>query len=428
MATSRRRSHQTAAVVSRMAMFLGMALVIVGTYAVVVLGPSLVTDRWGADEPGLFRPIVASVVVAVLFEPVRGRLDRLVNRLVPAGRMSPHELLSSFTANLPSVATSEGTGDLARLLAHSTGADRSTVWVAAGEGLWASGVFPASDTSMVRPISVAELPDGPTATSQLVLHRGTPFGAITIAKPSDDPVTPDDQQLVSELAAACGLLLRNISLTTELEQRAADVRASRRRLIAARDAERHRLERDLHDGAQQQVVALKVKLGIAGTIAEREGAPEIVTRVTSLADDAQEAVDALRLVAQGIYPPLLESDGLGAALQAAGRMAPIRVTVSAGGLGRFAREAEETIYFCVLEIVEQARTAGASEASVAVTASGPDLIVRLDIAGAIAAVDLTTATDRIDAVGGTVMPQQGTDGQTTIIGAVPAAELSREPT
>ena len=149
--------------------------------------------------------------------------------------------------------------------------------------------------------------------------------------------------------------------------------------------------------------------------------------MTSLADEAQEVVDALRLVAQGIYPPLLESEGLGAALQAAARMSPVQVTVSADGLGRFPREAEETVYFCVLESIEQARIVGVSEASVAVTASGAELFMRLDLAGAIAAVDLTAATDRIDAVGGTIALDHRPDGHTTITGAVPDPEQSLEP-
>ena len=81
------------------------------------------------------------------------------------------------------------------------------------------------------------------------------------------------------------------------------------RLVAAHDAERHRLERDLHDGAQQQVVALKVKLGLAKAVADREGAEGVATMVAGLSDDAQEVVDAMRTVARGIYPPLLHSEG-----------------------------------------------------------------------------------------------------------------------
>jgi signal transduction histidine kinase len=232
---------------------------------------------------------------------------------------------------------------------------------------------------------------------------------------------------LADVAAASGLLLRNISLNSELEQRAADVRASRRRLIAARDAERHRLERDLHDGAQQQVVALKVKLGIARTIAQREEADEIVTRVTALADETQQAVDALRAVAHGIYPPLLESEGLEAALRAVERTSPIDLTVSADGLGRYGREAEETVYFCVLETVERARMSGASAVCATVVASGADLVVNLDIGGGATELDLTPITDRIEAAGGTFTLEEGSCGDSRITSIVPVSQTTLEP-
>ena len=216
------------------------------------------------------------------------------------------------------------------------------MWVASGETLQPSGVFPHTADDDVAPVEVDGLSDDEYTESRRVLHRGVPFGALTIIKPRNDPVTPADRRLLADVAAASGLLLRNVSLNSELEQRAADVRDSRRRLVVAQDAERLRLERDLHDGAQQQVVALKVKLGIVRAIAQREGADEIVTQVASLADETQQAVDALRAVAHGIYPPLLESDGLEPALRAVERMSQIAVAVSVDGLRRFGRTAEES--------------------------------------------------------------------------------------
>jgi signal transduction histidine kinase len=221
-------------------------------------------------------------------------------------------------------------------------------------------------------------------------------------------------------------MLRNIGLNRQLEQRADDVRASRRRLIAVQDAERRRLERDLHDGAQQQVVALKVKLGIARTIAQREGADEIADRVTSLADETQQAVDALRAVAHGIYPPLLEAEGLASALRPVDR-ASTSVEISAYGVGRYGREAEETVYFCVLETLERARMAGASGARVVVEGSGGALVVQFDIAGGVPDLDLTTVIDRIDAYGGSTTVERGPVGQTAVTTVLPANEILMEP-
>lgn len=415
----RYRLYDIDVIISKSVTYFGLAVVIVGLYAAIVVAPVLMIGASDEGGPGLVLPIVASAMVAVLFEPIRSRLQRVANRLVYGDRVSPHEVLSQVTSRLPDAAAGDGTGDLAQLLTRGTGAERAIVWIASGEMLQASGVFPDTGESAVDSVAADGLVDDEFTESRPVLHQGTLFGALTIVKPHNDPMTPADRQLLSDVAAGSGLLLRNIGLNAQLEQRAADVRASRRRLIAARDAERHRLERDLHDGAQQQVVALKVKLGIARTIAQREGADEIVTRVTSLAEETQQAVDALRAVAHGIYPPLLESEGLEAALRAVERMSPIGLSVSADGLGRYGREAEETVYFCVLETVERAWMSGASGMRVNVTASGDDLVVSLDIDGRAIALELTSVADRIDAAGGLLTVENRPDGMTRITSALP---------
>ncbi len=427
VAITRYRLYEIDTIISKSVTYFGLAVVIVGLYAAIVVVPLLIIGVSDDGGPGLVLPIVASAMVAVLFEPIRSRLQRGANRLVYGDRVSPYEVLSQVTSSLPDVAAGDGTGDLAQLLARGTGAERAIVWVASGGVLRASGVFPDAGHSGVEPVAIDGLVDDDVTESLPVLHHGVPFGAITIVKPHNDPMTPADRQLLADVAAASGLLLRNISLNSELEQRAADVRASRRRLIAARDAERHRLERDLHDGAQQQVVALKVKLGIARTIAQREEADEIVTRVTALADETQQAVDALRAVAHGIYPPLLESEGLEAALRAVERTSPIDLTVSADGLGRYGREAEETVYFCVLETVERARMSGASAVCATVVASGADLVVNLDIGGGATELDLTPITDRIEAAGGTFTLEEGSCGDSRITSIVPVSQTTLEP-
>jgi signal transduction histidine kinase len=145
-----------------------------------------------------------------------------------------------------------------------------------------------------------------------------------------------------------------------------------------------------------------------------------------LADETQHAVDALRAVAHGIYPPLLESEGLEAALRAVARMSPISLNVSADGLERYGREAEETAYFCVLETVEQARMSGAAAVRVDVVASPSDLVVTLDISRCAAALDLASVTDRIDAAGGTSTIEEGPSGETRIMSTLPVTEIAFE--
>ena len=258
-----------------------------------------------------------------------------------------------------------------------------------------------------------------------VRYRDELLGAVGIVKPANDLVTPADRALLADVAAGAGLLLRNIALNSQLEQRAVEVRASRRRLITTLDAERRRLERNLHDGAQQQVVALKVKLGIAKTVAEREGADQIVDYAVSMAAETQRAVDALRAVAHGIYPPLLDSDGLGAALRALERTSPVPFSVAASDLGRYGRQSEQTAYFCVLETIDRARVVGASavRATVAEAESGGGLAASIDIEGVDADVDLASVSERIEAVGGSSTVEAGLGDSVRLVNVVGGTEL-----
>jgi signal transduction histidine kinase len=237
---------------------------------------------------------------------------------------------------------------------------------------------------------------------EAITHGGELLGALSIVKDRADPVSPGDRQLLVDVAAGAGLLLRNIRLNAELADRADELRVSRRRLVAAQDAERRRLERNLHDGAQQQVVALKVKLGLARTLAERENLAEIAEAVGDLASDTQRAVDGMRTVARGIYPPLLEAEGLGAALQAVGRDAPYPVVVDADGLGRYPAEVEATIYFSVLEAITQSSppSGGAGRVRVVDDAGVLGFTVEGVAMAETPGAALSSVTDRIDALGG----------------------------
>jgi len=432
VAVMKYRLYDIDLVISKSVAYLGLAAVIAGLYAAVVIMPLLVIGQSDDGGPGLVLPIVAAAVVALVFEPIRLRTQRWANRLVYGNRASPYEVLSQVTSDLPNSADGDSTSDLARLLVRGTGAERAVVWLATGETLTANGVFPDADGSTheftVEPIAVDGLIDDAVTESRPVLHRGELFGSLTIIKPDNDPITPEDRDLLTDVAAGAGSLLRNISLNTELEQRAVEVRASRRRLIAAQDAERHRLERDLHDGAQQQVVALKVKLGIARTLAEREGADQIVTLVASLADETQDAVDALRAVAHGIYPPLLESEGLESALRAVERTSSYPVVIETSDLGRYPRVMEETAYFCVLESLQRVRMAGATRAHVELASRNGDLRIEVGVEDDVAGVDLTFVSDRIDAIGGHMGVDERLGGAIRITNTLPVAATTLELT
>ena len=189
-------------IISKSFTYLGLAIVIVGIYSAIVVGPVLVIGGWDDGGPGLMLPVVASAVVAVLFEPIRSRLERAANRLVYGDRVSPYQVLSQVTSSLPAVAAEDGTAVLSQLLARGTGAERAIVWVASGGMLQPSGISPDSAQSAVGPLAIDGLSDDDVTESRPVLHHGVPFGALTIIKPRNDPVTPADRQLLSDVAAA----------------------------------------------------------------------------------------------------------------------------------------------------------------------------------------------------------------------------------
>src|SRR5207253_9218562 len=197
-----------------------------------------------------------------------------------------------------------------------------------------------------------------------VRHQGELLGALAVRKRAGESLTPIERKLLEDLAQQAGLVLKNVGLTSELLQRLEELRASRQRLVAAQDQERRRLERDLHDGAQQNLVALKVKLGQARAMALKDPAraKELVGQLTA---DADQALETLRDLARGIYPPLLADRGLGAALEAQARRATLPVVAEADGVGRYPREVEAAVYFCVLEALQNVQKyAGATRATV----------------------------------------------------------------
>jgi signal transduction histidine kinase len=169
---------------------------------------------------------------------------------------------------------------------------------------------------------------------------------------------------VTDLAAQAGLVLRNAGLTADLRATIQELRVSRQRLVTAQDEERRRLERNLHDGAQQQLVALNVKLGLLERLVERDPA-QAKTIARQLQGDGYDALEELRDLARGIYPPLLADKGLVTALESQARKSAVHVSIEADGVGRYAQEAEAAVYFSCLEALQNvAKYASASRATV----------------------------------------------------------------
>jgi len=410
IAVGKYRLYDVDVVISKTVAYVLLGIAIAAIYGAAAFGLILLfgDPDQGGGNAGLVLP--ATALVAILFEPLRVRLERLANRVVYGKRAAPHEVLSGVTSRLADASAGEGLAALARLLREGTGAESAAVWLRVGDRLRVEATSPADARPNVSVLnSEKDLPRSDLELSVPVLHGGELLGALGVTKHRSHPVSPADEDLLGDVAAGTGLLLRNMRLNAELANRAAQLQTSRRRLIAAHDAARHRLERDLHDGAQQQVVALKVRLGLAQSIAEREGARDVAARVADLADGTQQAVDAMRMVARGIYPPLLEAEGLGLALTAARRTSTVPVRIEAEGLPRYAKEVEGTVYFCVLAAMKRAEMAGADSAQVKVHGNDSSLTATIAY-DATDRSDLSAIIDRIDAFGGKVTEAASAEG------------------
>jgi signal transduction histidine kinase len=235
-----------------------------------------------------------------------------------------------------------------------------------------------------------------------------------------DETLTEDPELVRAAASATLLAVENGALEGEL-------RASRARIVEAGHAERRRIERDLHDGAQQRLVALRMHLALVG---EKLGPPQQQQMLDSLGLEVDEAIQELRDLAHGLYPPLLAQSGLGTALSAVGRRSGMRVRVYEHALSRHPEPVEITVYFCCVECLQNAAKHAGPGASVTVTLTeGDDVIafcveddgVGFDVATVVRGSGLTNLTDRIAAVGGTVQIVSRPGRGTRVTGHVPTA-------
>ena len=422
VAVLRYRLYDIDVVINKTVVFVVLAAFITAVYAAIVVGLGRLLPV-GQDNLGL--AIAATALVAVAFEPVRVRVQHWANRLVYGRRATPYEALAAMTATVgESADPGAALAEAARLLAEGTGAAQAVVWVAQDGVLdpRASAGDGAAQRAPV-PLRGGELPAlSGTDLAQAVRHQGQLVGALTLAKRAGEGVSTADRRLVEELAGQAALLLANTRLRSRLTDRFTELRASRRRMLAAQDRARHALERDLHDGAQQELVALKIKLGLARTIATREGATDLAAQLADTATVADQAVDTLREVARGIYPPLLESDGLAAALTAQTRRTDLAVTVLARGTTRYPRDLESTAFFCAVEAVHNAaRHANAEHAHIQLDGTDTTLTVTITDDGhgfdpdtTTPGAGLTHMTDRADAAGGTITITSAPGHGTTI--------------
>ena len=429
IAILRYRLYDIDVVINKTVVYGALAAFITLVYVGIVVGIGTLIGQ--GDRPNLGLSILATAIVAVAFQPVRERVQRFANRLVYGKRATPYEVLSHFAERMASTyLADELLPQMARILAEGTGAAGADVWLKVGRQFRIAGSWP-EETKASTVAGVLDSPeDGHPAIpgsdlSVSVRDRGELLGALSITKARGESPTPGDEKLLSDLASQAGLVLRNVRLIEEL-------RASRQRIVSAQDEERRRIERNIHDGAQQQLVALNVKLGLARMLATKD-LPKTEDLIDQLQHETQDALENLRDLARGIYPPLLADQGLVVALEAQAKKATVPVSVRADGIGRYDQEVEAAVYFCVLEALQNtAKYAGASRATVRLNAEGDGLTFDVEDDGSgfdpttmKPGSGLTNMRDRIEALGGSVMVGSEPRNGTTVRGRIPVAALGR---
>lgn len=394
--------------------------------AVVIAIPTLVLGAGSGTSIGVSALYFGGAVfVALAFLPVRNAARRLADRLVYGSRATPYEVLSDFSERLADAYSTEDVlPRMVQILAAGTGATDAQVWLKVGQEFrpaasWPEKGGPAPTSVWVEDAELPPFPGRPEAWP--VRHQGELLGAITLVKPASDPLTPSQAKLLNDLAAQTGLVLRNVRLIE-------DLRASRRRIVTAQDERAKTLERNIHDGAQQQLVALSVKLRLLDALVEREPA-KARALVSELQADSADSLENLRDLARGIYPPLLADKGLPAALQAQARKSPVPVEIESDGVGRYPQEVEAAVYFCCLEALQNvAKYADASRALVRLTSQDEQLAFSVEDDGAGFDPGSTAPRgsgfqnmiDRLEALGGALDVVSAPGAGTTVVGRVPA--------
>jgi signal transduction histidine kinase len=423
----RYRLYDIDIVINRTLAYGALAAFITALYVGIVVGIGALVGSGG--RASLLLSIVATAIVAVAFQPARQWLQGAANRVVYGRRASPYEVLAELSAGAGNLyAPDEVLPRMARALAEGTGAERAEIWVKAKSVLRQGASWPASAPSEALRLPGERLPPAiPGATRSVgVSHQGELLGALSITKKPGDSLNPIEAKLLDDLASHAGLVLKNFGLTAELRARVDDLRASQQRLVAAQDGERRRIERNLHDGAQQNLLALRIRVGLIERFAEKEPA-KVKPLLAELRADIDEAVTALRELAHGIYPPLLAELGLAAALEAQARKAALPVVVRTSGVERYPVEVEAAMYFCCLEALQNVQKyAAATNAVVTVIGSDSEITfsvsddgVGFDTANPRHGSGLDNMADRVAAIGGQLQVTSAPGCGTTIKGSLP---------
>ncbi len=358
VAISRHGLYGIDGIISRALVFGTLAVFITGVYVGIVVGIGALV---GQHRPSVALSVVATAVVAVAFQPVRSKVERLANRLVYGERATPYEVLSDFAGRMTGTyPTGELLPRMAQMVGRCLGGARVEVWLVNGSVLVREVAWPWPDEDRrdaVVPLD--ETASLPVERKVEVRHHEELLGLLTVTKPAGEPVTPPEEALLEHVASQAGLVLRNLRLID-------DLRSSRERLVTAQDVERRNLERDLHHGAQQSLVGVALLLRLAATRLG-DDPDEIGPAVAEAGGQLKQAIGELRELARGLHPAVLSERGLGPALDSLAERSPVPVRVGSDLAERLPEPVEATLYFAVAEaLTNVAKYAAASAAVVTV--------------------------------------------------------------
>jgi signal transduction histidine kinase len=402
--------------------------------------------------------MLAAAVAAIGYVPARDRLVDWATRFVFGARQAPDEVLRTFGSRLTRAITmDELLLQLAESLRKTMGLTSAEVFTGTGDVLERAAAVPDTGTRSIvvtareRPVVTRAGVSGNAWASvwlpmlldgrgqcQLrvapVSHAGELLGLIVVERPpAADAFTDEDDRVLTELARQVALASHNAQLDTalqttlnELRKQADALRESRARIVASGDAERRRVERNLHDGAQQNLVALAVNLRLARDVVADD--PDVTAELLSqMAGDVQRTIQELRELAHGIYPPLLADSGLGEALRAAANRSPLAAGVVSAGIGRYSPEIEAAVYFCCLEALQNAaKHAPGARVDIRVWEESGGLLFTvsddgpgLDADKAASGHGFVNMADRLGAIGGTVRWQSAPGKGAEVRGSIP---------
>jgi signal transduction histidine kinase len=439
----------------------GLVGLVGASYLIIVLG--LGRQPTDSEKTLLGLSMLAAAVAALLWVPARERLADLATRRVYGEGHAPDEVLRTFGSRLTrALPLDELLLQLAESLKATMNLEVAEVWTKAAGRLERAVSVPDRGPAVI-PLGPEEetvvahagvsgpgwaqvwLPavlvglEEPVLRTAPVTNSGELLGLIVVRRAQGAlPFNEADDLALTELARQVGLALHNVKLDSALQEsldavrrQADELRASRARIVEATDTERRRIERDLHDGAQQHLVALAVGVRLARQISDSD--PEQAkTMLDQIGLDLQEAVQELRNLAHGIYPPLLMDRGLPDALRAAAGRAALATTVEAENVGRYPQQVEAAVYFCCLEALQNAGKHAGENSSAVVSVREVEGALLFDVTDDGAGFDLSSGaqrghgfvnmSDRVGAFGGSVTVDSAPGKGTKISGRIPLAD------